>query len=148
MERCGVRVSGRGSKLQNAPRDAQVRVGRNDIDVIGLDPLIVRDLAHRQRRGACQELRERAFVLRIEMLHQHEPHARIERQMREQLRERLEPARRGADADDRKRRAFARLAALSHGVVCSVAEPSEPCGHSIRASAGNRGDATDTAPPA
>jgi hypothetical protein len=29
------------------------------------------------------------------MLHQHEPHARIERQMREQLGERNEPARRG-----------------------------------------------------
>ena len=72
-------------KLQHALRDAQVRVGRNDIDVIGLDPQIVRDLAHRQRRGARQKLRERAFMLRIEMLHQHEPHARIERQMLEQL---------------------------------------------------------------
>ena len=72
-------------EFQNALRDAQVRVGRNDINVIGLDPQIVRDLAHRQRGGPRQNLRERAFMLRIEMLHQHEPHARVERQMLEQL---------------------------------------------------------------
>ena len=55
---------------------------------------------HGKRRGARENLRERAFVLRIEMLHQHEPHARVERQVLEQLRECFEPAGGGADADN------------------------------------------------
>ncbi len=36
-------------------------------------------------------------MLRVEMLHQHEPQARVERQMLEQLRECLQPARRCAN---------------------------------------------------
>ena len=130
-------------EFQNAPRDAQVGIGRNDINAIRLHSLIVRYLADRHLRYPCQELRERAFMLRIEMLHQHERHARIERQMREQLRVRYQPARRGPHTDNRKRRVFARLAAVSHGVVCAflslrshVATIQSPL---IEASAGNRG---------
>jgi len=46
-------------------------------------------------------------MLRIEMLHEHEAHTRIERQVLEQRRERLEPAGRGADAHNRERAACA-----------------------------------------
>ena len=74
---------------------------RNHVDVIRLDPQLVRDFLHRHRRGPAQELRERALMLRIEMLHEHEAHARIDRQVLEQRRERLESASRGADAHDR-----------------------------------------------
>jgi hypothetical protein len=89
-------------KFQNALCHAQVGVGRNDIDVIGLHRQIVRDLAHRHRRGPRQNLREGAFMLRVEMLHQHKPQARVEWQMLEQLPERLQPAGRSADANDGK----------------------------------------------
>ncbi len=41
-------------------------------------------------------------MLRIQVLHQHKAHARIERQMFQQLRERLQPARGCADAHDGK----------------------------------------------
>jgi hypothetical protein len=85
-------------KLQHALHDGQVRVARNDIDVIGLDRLIVDDLLHGKRRGARENVCERAFMLRIEMLHQHIPHARIQRQVLQQLHERLQPAGGGADA--------------------------------------------------
>ena len=56
-------------------------------------------------------------MLRIEMLHQHERHAGVEREMLEQLRERLQPAGRGADAHDRERRASVPRSALAPGIV-------------------------------
>ena len=87
-------------KFQPALRNAQIRVGRNDIDMIGLDPQIVRHFAHRHRRRARQKLRERAVMLRIEMLHQHEAQTRIEREVFQQPRERLQSAGGRADADD------------------------------------------------
>jgi len=100
MRRARLGTRGQG---QHASGDAQVRVGRNDVDVIRLDMQIVGDLMDRERRRASEELRERAVMFRIEMLHQYEAHARIEPQMLEQCRECFEPAGRGADAHDRKR---------------------------------------------
>ena len=41
-------------------------------------------------------------MLRIQMLHQHEPHARVEWQTFQQLRECLQPTRGSSDANDRK----------------------------------------------
>jgi len=37
---------------------------------------------------------------RVKMLHQDKRHARVQRQMPEQFRERLQPARRGADTNN------------------------------------------------
>jgi hypothetical protein len=88
---------------QDPPGDAQVPVRRDDVDVIRLDAQVVRDFADRERRRASEQLRERAVVLRIEMLHEHESHARVEREVLEQRRESLEPAAGRADAHDRKR---------------------------------------------
>ena len=85
-------------KLQHALLDRQIPVPRNDIHVICLHRQVVRNLAHRKRRGARQNLCQRAFMLRIEMLHQHEPHTRVERQMLEQLRVRLQPTGGSSDA--------------------------------------------------
>ena len=87
-------------KLQDAIRHAQVGIGRNDIDVVRLDRLIIRHFAHWKRSGPRQDIRQRAVARWIEMLHQHESHAGICRQMLKQLRERLQPAGRGADADN------------------------------------------------
>jgi hypothetical protein len=90
------------SKGQDSPDDAEVRVAGNHIDVIRLDPLVVRGFLNRQRRGSREQVRERAVVLRIEMLHEHEGDARIEWQVL-QRRERFESSSRSADANDRER---------------------------------------------
>jgi len=78
-----------GLQVQHALRDGQVRVRRDDVDMIRLDSQVVGDLANRYRSGPRQKLGQRAGVIRVEMLHQHETHARVRRQMFEQLRERL-----------------------------------------------------------
>ena len=77
---------------QDAFGDAQVGVGRNHVDVIRLDAQIVRDLVHRERRRASEELRECTLMFRIEMLHEHEAHAGIYRQMLQYLRECVQSA--------------------------------------------------------
>jgi hypothetical protein len=71
--------------------------------VIRLDVQIVGDFVHWERRGPSQQLRERAVVLRVEMLHEYEAHTRVEWQMLQERRERLEPAGGGPDAHDRER---------------------------------------------
>ena len=92
--------------LQDAILDGQVGIGRNDIDVVGLGELLARDLAHRESGGPRQDVGQRAFPRRVEMLHQNEGHAGVGRQVLKQLREGLEAAGRRADADDRMRRCY------------------------------------------
>jgi len=46
--------------------------------VIRLDAQIVGQLVDWKRRRAAEQLRERAIVRRIEMLHEHETHAGVE----------------------------------------------------------------------
>ena len=69
--------------------------------MIGRDGRPVLDLAHRQRSGFCQQLGQDALVLRVEVRDQHEGHAGVNRQTREQLLERFEAAGGGPDADHR-----------------------------------------------
>ena len=91
IERCG-RVALRARlEFQHPRRDRQVGVGRNHIDAIGRDPQIICHLVHRHRRGPREQMRQRAFVLRIEMLHEDKSHPRIRRQMFEQLGEASSP---------------------------------------------------------
>ena len=49
----------------------------------------------------AEDLGERALMLRIEVLDEHERHAGIEREVSQERRERLETAGGGADADNR-----------------------------------------------
>src|SRR5215813_3608891 len=88
--------------LENAPADGQVRVARDDIDVIRLDRLVVPDFADRQGRGARENLCQLAFMIRIQVLHEHEAHPRVQPQRFEQLCEGLQATGGGADSDDRK----------------------------------------------
>ena len=88
-------------KFQNGVRNGQAGVGRNDIDVVGLDRQVVRHFAHREGSGLGQQARQCAFPRRVEMLHHHEGHIGVCRQMLEQLRERLQTTGRRADTDDR-----------------------------------------------
>jgi hypothetical protein len=68
---------------QHARGDAQTLVRRNDVDVIRLDAQVVGHLVDRERRRASEQLRERAVMRRIEMLHEYDTHARIDRQVLE-----------------------------------------------------------------
>jgi hypothetical protein len=70
--------------------------------VIRLDGQVVRDLVQWQRRRSLKDRREGAFVLGIEVLYQHESHAGVRRQVREQRSECFEPTGRCADTDDWK----------------------------------------------
>src|SRR5579863_6977946 len=69
---------------QDAVQDPDVGVGRNDIDVIGLDALAILGLAHRHCRRFGQRLGEQAWVRGIEVLNEHEGHSRVARQLGEQ----------------------------------------------------------------
>src|SRR6185437_10908788 len=93
--------------------DEKIRVAGNDIDVIRLHLLIVRDLMHRHGCGSCQQLRQRAFVLRVQMLHEHEAQTRVQREGLEQVPEGLQPSGGRADADNGERWTSFTLLALS-----------------------------------
>jgi hypothetical protein len=71
-------------------------------NVIRLDTETVGDLRHRHSRGACQDVGQLAFMVRIQVLHQHKSHPCVNRQVFEQLREGFQPARGCTDADDGK----------------------------------------------
>jgi hypothetical protein len=51
--------------------------------MIGLHSQVVPYPSHGEGRGAAKKVAERTLMLRIEMLHEHEPHAGVERQMLE-----------------------------------------------------------------
>ena len=119
-------------EFQNAPHDAQARGARNDVDAIGLDRLIVDDLGHGERSGARKNLRQRAFMLRVEVLHEHEAHAGVGRESFEQLRERFQSAGRGADADYGERRSRAVPAGFLRGRVRRVNATSGVVRHGVR----------------
>jgi len=65
--------------------------------------------------GAGQEIGQPALVVGIEVLHEHEGHTRVRRQMGEELGEGLEASRRSADPDDGER-AFRPGLVFGHGL--------------------------------
>ncbi len=71
--------------------------------MIGLNCHPLRGLFDRHRRGARKDLRQGAFLVRVQVYHEQESHAGIGRQRLEQLRDRLQPAGRSAHADDEER---------------------------------------------
>ena len=87
-------------ETQPPVQHCEVRIRRDDIDVIGLDAHPIARFVNRERGGAREQRRQHALVLRVEVLHEHEGQPGVQRQRAEQLRERLQPARRRADADD------------------------------------------------
>ena len=72
--------------------------------MIGLDRHAVFDEMDRERRMARQQLVHEALEVRRQVLNDHERHAGVLRQVIEEAHERIEPARRRADADDKTRR--------------------------------------------
>ena len=83
-------------------------LGRDDVDVIGFDRKPVARLDDRHAGGAGQEIGQPALVAGIEVLHEHEGHPGLRRQIGQELGEGLQAPGGSADPDDGKR-AFGRL---------------------------------------
>ena len=66
-----------GRQVQDALRDGHVRVAGDDVDVIRLHRHAFGHLDQRHGRGPSEQLAQLALVLGIEVLHQHESHARM-----------------------------------------------------------------------
>ncbi len=101
---------------QPAALDRERGVGRDDVEVVALDRHPVRGLQHRHLGVAAEQLREHARALGHQVLDQDEGHAAVRRQVLEEGLVGLEPARRGADADDQQRRS-ARVSSVRLGFV-------------------------------
>src|SRR5579872_2489986 len=76
-----------GFYLQFALENFEIGVGRNHVDVVGLDPHALLGPLHRHASGAAQDFGEKAAVSRIEMLDQDVRHAGIGGERVEELRE-------------------------------------------------------------
>jgi hypothetical protein len=63
---------------QNAFADADGRVRRNHVDLVGLHPHRIRYLAYRHGGGPAQKLGQHAGVLRVQVLDQHERDSRVD----------------------------------------------------------------------
>jgi hypothetical protein len=88
---------------QQAVVDRQRRIRGDDIDMIRLDPRLVRHQAHRHRRMAGEQLRHQRLVPRIEVLDHHERHAAVRGHGGEQLLEGFEPSGGRTHSHDRAR---------------------------------------------
>jgi hypothetical protein len=87
---------------EDAPDDCQAGIRRDDVHLVRLHLHPVRRGADRHRRRAAEQIWEHAAVAGIQMLHHHERHTGVGRELREELTERLEPARGRAYSDDCK----------------------------------------------
>ena len=91
-----------GSELQDTPGDGQDRARGDDVDLVGGDLPAVRRLRDGQAAGLAQQLDQVALVVGVEVLDQHERHAGLLRQLREELADRLQAPGRRPDPDDRE----------------------------------------------
>ena len=76
----GQQLAARRSRLQqvqHALAQAHVVVGRNDVDAVGLHHHRVLHLQHLHAGVAANQLREEAFVVGRQVLHQHKGHAGV-----------------------------------------------------------------------
>ena len=95
---------GRFQHLQLSVQDGQVRIGRDHVDVVGLDLHPVFRLDDLHLGVPPEQFRHHAFVGRFQVRHEDERQAGVRGQVGEELREGLEPARRAAHADDAESR--------------------------------------------
>src|SRR5262245_8969281 len=86
-------------QAQRAVCDRHVRVGWDDINAVWFDAHAMLDHLDRHVGGSGQQFSENAFARGVEVLHEDEGHARVVRQVIEQLREGLQTASGSADAD-------------------------------------------------
>ena len=83
--------------------DDHLLLGRDQVDVVGLDEHPVLDEVNRQIGVASEELVHEALEVRRQVLDDHERHAARARNVVEERLERLETTGRRADADDVRR---------------------------------------------
>jgi hypothetical protein len=100
-----VPVPARGCRLvgvEDAALDRQFLVWRDDVDLVGLHLDRVRDFRDRHLGAAAEQRTQMALVGWVQMCRYDECEAAVRGHCPEQLLQRLEPAGRGADADDGK----------------------------------------------
>ena len=98
-------VSGFASAyLEYAMLYRKIGVGRDDVDVVGLDCRPIGCLAHRNLRVARKNLAEHALVVGVQMLDEDHSDPAVLRQCAHELRDGLKAARRCACTDDWKLR--------------------------------------------
>ena len=73
-----------GQQSQNTTLNAKARVRGNDVHVIRFYGKVVCDLGDGHRGGTSKKLCQGTFMLRIEMLHQHETESGVDWQVIEQ----------------------------------------------------------------
>jgi hypothetical protein len=88
---------------QLAVRQRHVGVGRNEVHVVGLHVHSLAHLANRHLRGLGKNLRQVAFVVRLQMRDIKDGQARVRGNVFQDRRERFESAGGGTDADHRER---------------------------------------------
>ena len=87
-------------QLQQVAFDGDVVPPRGDVDVVGLDHRVPPDLGDRHAASLCQQVGQDALVAGVQVLHEHEGHAGVDRQRSQELSERVQSARGGPHADD------------------------------------------------
>ncbi len=90
----------KGTTRQGAALDDEAHPGWDDVHVVALDARPLRHGHDRELRGARQDVGEAALVLRREVLHDDVGEAAVRQDALEEALERLEAARRRADAHD------------------------------------------------
>ena len=107
-QRCEERIDGpamlaqrrRRLEPENAIHDGERRIRRDDEHTVRFDRKPIRGGHHRNRALRSEQLDQQALVVRGEVLHQHERHAGVGRQVRQKALEGGQTSGRGADADD------------------------------------------------
>jgi len=107
-------------EAQPAGGEGERGVGRDQVDVIGLDEHAVRDLGEHHGGVLREDLGEHALVVGREVLHQDERRAGVDGHGVEEPLVRLEPARRGADADDDEGPGGLFLASRERPLLCKI----------------------------
>ena len=106
-----------GGEVQGMVLNGHGGIGRNDVDVIGLDLHAILHFDDGHGCGAGDQLGEHAFVLGIEMLNEDESHSGVGREMGEKFGEGFQAAGRSSNGDNGHvvglRRAF-----LAAGLHC------------------------------
>ena len=95
--------SRRLEQVQHAVQNGHVLVGWDHIDAVRLDPHPVLDLEYLHPGGALEQFGHDPLVGRVQVLDDDKGHAAVFGHMPQELLQRLQPAGRGADADDGKR---------------------------------------------
>ena len=87
-------------ELQQAAQYAHLAIGRDDVDVIRLNPHLVERLEHRHAGAALKDFGQKADMAGVKMGHQHEGHPGVGRAGAKEGLEGFQTAGGGADADD------------------------------------------------